>query len=167
MITALSLMLFEDSDREEGNLTNQIRSYLYCIPHNPPLPPLLEFYEVFLSRKFLRTCVSIQSLVVLDFFILKFVLNLQEFGVTYLLWPSFHSPKHGGCMSKCQMYFCSIWVVPDTFPLHIKCDDLCRGKLFNSLSLKAQAPESSSNPFRESWSFHNGHKSRQLHSGGK
>ena len=165
MITALSLMLFED--RQEGNLTNQIRSYLYCIPHHPPLPPLLEFYEVFLSRKFLHTCVSIESLVVLDFFILKFVLNLQEFGVTYLLWPSFYSPKHGGCMSKREMYFCGIGVVPDTFPLHIKCDEVCRGELFNSLSLKAQAPESSSNPFRESWSFHNGHKSRQLHSGGK
>ena len=165
MITALSLMLFED--RQEGNLTNQIRSYLYCIPHNPPLPPLLEFYEVFLSRKFLHTCVSIQSLVVLDFFILKFVLNLQEFGVTYLLWPSFYPPKTWWMCVCARNVFPRFWVVPDTFPLHIKCDEVCRGELFNSLSLKAQAPESSSNPFRESWSFHNGHKSRQLHSGGK
>ena len=70
-------------------------------------------------------------------------------------------------VSKREMYFCGIGVVPDTFPLHIKCDEVCKGELFNSLSLKAQAPESSSNPFRESWSFHNGHKSRQLHSGGE
>ena len=88
----------QDERGLEPNQPNQVVFVLY--PTQPLLDgvPVLEFYEGFSSswvgNSYALVCQSNPFsfvLVVLDFFILQFVLNLQEFGVAYsVLWPSFY-----------------------------------------------------------------------------